>query len=95
MSQEYFETPEASKSGAHSSAQQSEDFRHQYQRPNYLTVGNGSSENAHRLAAALEDDSGYGSLSDGSLSLMEDRPTIAGPGMTICTRLTSHRLAIQ
>lgn len=53
-------------------------------RPSYMTVGNGSvSESASRLAAMLDDDSGYGgSVADGSSAnsgwhpgITEDRPT--------------------
>ncbi|KAF2140717.1 uncharacterized protein K452DRAFT_359738 [Aplosporella prunicola CBS 121167] len=64
-------------------------------RPGYMTVGSGStSESAARLAAMLDDDSGYGgSIADGSSmqsgwhpGLTEDRPTPAhtpvAPGET-------------
>ena len=58
--------------------------RHQHARPNYLTVGSGStSEHAAHLQALLDDDSGYGgSLADGESfsnswhpGITEDRPT--------------------
>lgn len=67
---------------SNSASGQDDDQAPMYTRPNYMTVGSGStSESAHRLAEMLDNDSGYGSVVDGNsekafnASLLEDRPT--------------------
>ncbi len=65
MSQEYFDGAGASKR-PETAGSPGKQARHQYERPNYLTVGSGStSDAANKLQAMLDNDSGYGgSVSD-------------------------------
>ena len=49
------------------------------ERPSYLTVGSSApSESASKLQALIDNDSGYGSISDGFTEHMEDRPIPRG-----------------
>ncbi len=83
MSQGYFPQGASSKDGERPQAAGAEPHA-KYKRPSYMTVGSGHiSESAKRLAAMLDNDSGYGgSIADSdSMSqgwhpgLTEDRPS--------------------
>lgn len=79
MSQDYFREDHASKEPGRPGSSSGE-HRARFQRPSYMTVGNGStSEAADRLTAMLDNDSGYGSMVDGrserwNPNLSEDSP---------------------
>ena len=94
MSQEYYSGGESSSAGGSSSNRSSNipsstnPVAPRFARPNYITVGSGStSESAAALTALIEEDSGYGGSIAGSSvagtgsgggwhpGLTEDRPT--------------------
>lgn len=82
MSQEYAPVGGPSKSGSRPQTPE-RPATQRFVAPTYMTVGSGhTSEHAHRLAAMLDNDSGYGgSIADSSsvrgwdLITGEDRPT--------------------
>lgn len=63
------------------------------ERPGYMTVGpNGPSESATKLQAMIDNDSGYGSISDGLAEHLEDRPVPRGSEGTRAIASHVHQL---
>lgn len=89
MSQEYYKSGESSLPSRREPLQDDGEQKPQYQTPQYMTIGaDGPSESAQKLAAILDNDSGYGSISDGDWrnawhpNRMAESPLPGGAGGT-------------